>query len=259
MSSADSNSININIDNLNTVTDINSLKPASGKIESVGSFDKHSVASYSNGVMGLSNEMESYLTPDEDGSIIKSRKTTLLSFGSELMEIGDVYRFSGRDTLGNEFSTGSQSSITLKNCVFPFAVIREDLTKLSDENLLFDEIDSKTCLLLPDMFSPEELNLFSAAFGDAGRPQIKIFKYDSDLNAMFSGLGIDMSAYSIDASWAKFLVLMRNPEMWKAFEKAARDQQERKEIEFDYGIDHIETIGGMQCTWGSRNGMRLDS
>jgi hypothetical protein len=76
--------------------------------------------------MGLTNNLETSLTLNGDGSILKSRNLAMLSYGSELMNINDFSSLTSRDTLGNEFGTQSENTVTLMNCIYPFALIKAD-------------------------------------------------------------------------------------------------------------------------------------
>ena len=55
-----------------------------------------------------------------------------------------------------------------KDVSFPFAVMRDDLVRLSDQNLSVEGYYSKTFLLLPEGFeSVYDLDTLNATFGDS--------------------------------------------------------------------------------------------
>lgn len=177
---SDFNSDNINTD-LNSLTDTNSLVPGMGKLASASTLDERSIVASGNGAMGLLNNMKTGLTQADDGSIWKSRKASLLSYGSDLMVIKDFSRLSGSDTNGNEYSSESEREITLKDCDYPFALMNEDLTKLSSDGGI-ENVYSNTNVLLPDTSSPEDLEMFNNAFGKSGNINIKMFNLGSYFN-----------------------------------------------------------------------------
>jgi hypothetical protein len=197
MSAANMGAMDNSLNNLNTISDTNSLIPIIGSIASVGSFDKHSVFSYGNGPMGLASNLETGLTQTNDGSILKSRNLAMLSYGSDLMNINDFSSLTGTDTLGNEFGMQSEKTVTLKNCVYPFALMKEDLTTVSGDGTNINDA-SKTLLLLPDTYSADDLAMFTSAFGGSGIFNIKTFKYTFDINAFLKEVGsTDLSAYNM--------------------------------------------------------------
>lgn len=254
ISSINTGSIDTNTDNYNldTLTDSNSLTPATDSIWSVGSFDKHSVASFSNGAMGLSNDLETYLTPQEDGSILKSRKISMISFGSELMTVGDLSSFTGSDSLGNEFGTGSESLITLKNCAFPFAVVRQDLTKLSSDGINIDDINSKTFLLLPDVYTADEAAMLGDVFGKGSITDIEMFKSSADMKSIFNDAGFDLTKYFSMKDLGAFMGMFDNSDIWEMFRKGAQDRLDAeadKEPDRTFG-NYRASSGGVTCTWG---------
>jgi hypothetical protein len=199
-SAANIDTINNGLNNFNTISDTNSLIPATGSIASVGSFDKYGVASFGNGPMGLASNLQTGLTQTNDGSVLKSRNLAMLSYGSELMNINDFSSLTGTDTLGNEFGTQSEKTVTLKNCVYPFALMKEDLTTVSGDGTNLNDA-SKTLLLLPDTYSADDLAMFTSAFGDSGSFNIKTFKYTFDINAFLKEVGsTDLSTYDMSGT-----------------------------------------------------------
>lgn len=175
--SADTHSIDTNIDDFDTLTNANSLMPSAGKIASVSSFDQHNVISFGNGAMGLLNNMETGLTLTEDGSVLKSRKIAMFSYGSDLMQIGDISSLSARDTLGNEFSSQSERLVTLENLNLPFALLSEDLTRISGDGVGIEGLSSKNLLVLPDTYAADYLDRLTMAFGGPDSIDITTFKY----------------------------------------------------------------------------------
>ncbi len=190
ISAANIDTIDNSLNNLNTISDSNNLMPATGSIASIGSFDKYGVASFGNGPMGLASNLQTGLTQTNDGSILKSRNLAMLSYGSELMNINDFSSLAGTDTLGNEFGTQSENTVTLKNCNYPFALMKEDLTTVSGDGTNLNDA-SKTLLLLPDAYSADDLAMFTSAFGDSGSFNIKTFKYTFDINTFLRGSRIN--------------------------------------------------------------------
>jgi hypothetical protein len=177
INSVDTHSIDTNIDDFNTLSNANSLIPSAGKIASVSSFDQHNVISFGNGAMGLLNNMETGLTLTEDGSVLKSRKIAMFSYGSDLMQIGDIQSLSARDTLGNEFSSQSERLVTLENLNLPFALLSEDLTRISGDGIGIEDLSSKNILLLPDTYAADYLDRLTLAFGGPDSIDITTFKY----------------------------------------------------------------------------------
>lgn len=177
--STDTHSIDTNIDDFNTLMDANSLMPSAGKIASVSSYDQHDVASWGNGAMGLLNNMQTGLTLTEDGSVLKSRKITLFSYGSELMQIGDISSLSGRDTLGNEFDSQSERLVTLKDCSFPFALLSEDLTRLSGDGIGIEDLSSRNLLILPSTYTAGDLDMLTLALGGQDNLDVGTIDYSN--------------------------------------------------------------------------------
>ena len=121
----------------------------------------------------------------------------MLSYGSELLNINDLSSLAGTDTLGNEFGMQSEKTVTLKNCIYPFALMKEDLTTVSGDGTDINGA-SKTLLLLPDAYSADDLAMFTSAFGDSGSFNVKTFKYTFDINAFLKEVGsTDLSAYNM--------------------------------------------------------------
>ncbi len=250
-------SIQSEIDNL--TSSINSSDASSGKLEYVGSFDQHKAISYSMGTMGMSNKMTSFLTLLDDGSIEKSRNTAMFSFGSDLLNAEDVSEFSGIDALGNEYRKTYQKSITIKNSELPFMIISNDLARLSAQGIDADNTYSKTYILLPDLYSADQINGLSAALGDSSDISIKTFKYGSNMNDMFRLLDLDlnMGLYFGSFPWAEaFSALMGNKEIWELYRKGAIDQLNKKneeeeeddiDILYDTGWGDWDSAGGISC------------
>ena len=187
-SDINSDDIDTAINDFNSLMDTNSLVPSMGKLASASTLDERSIVSSGNGAMGLLNNMKTGLTQADDGSVLKSRKASLLSYGSDLMVIKDFSRLSGSDTNGNEYSSQSEREITLKDCDYPFALMSEDLTKLSGDGSI-ENVYSNTDVLLPDTSSPEDLDMFTNAFGKSGNINIRMFNL-SNYFTMF-----DLSQY----------------------------------------------------------------
>ncbi len=183
----DTHSIDTNIDDFNTLMDANSLMPSAGKIASVSSYDQHNVASWGNGAMGLLNNMQTGLILTEEGSVLKSRKITMFSYGSELMQIGDISSLSGRDTLGNEFSSQSENLVNLKDCSFPFAFLSEDLTMLSGDGIGIEDLYSRNLLILPSTYTAADLDMLTLALGGSDNLDVGTIDYS---NGILSATGV---------------------------------------------------------------------
>jgi hypothetical protein len=178
-----------------------SLTPVTGSIASIGSFDKYGIASFGNGPMGLASDLQTSLTQADDGSILKSRNLALVSYGSELLNLNEFSSLTSTDTLGNEFSTEYEKTATLKDCSYPFALIQEDLTTISVDGTGIGDTYSNTLLLLPDVYSADDLAMFTSAFGDSGTFNIKTFKYTFDINAFLTEVGsTDLSTYDLSGT-----------------------------------------------------------
>jgi hypothetical protein len=188
ISDADGTNIDTTINDFNTITDMTGQVSA-GKIASITSLDKRFITSFGDGEMGLINNMKTDLSLDTDGSILKSRKVAMFSYGSDLMNIGDISGFSGRDIQGNEFSMESERLVTLKDCSFPFALLSEDLTRLSSDGSGIEDLYLKNVLLLPDTYTAEDLDKFTLALGGADKYDFRTFTLG--INGTLSGAGFN--------------------------------------------------------------------
>lgn len=234
------------LNNLNTISD---TIPATGSIASFGSIDKHSVASYGNGPMGLASNLETELTQTDDGSVLKSRNLAMLSYGSELMNMNDFSSLSGTDTLGNEFSTQSENTVTLKNCVYPFALMKEDLTKISGDGTGISDT-SKTLLILPDAYSAADLAMFNNAFGDSGNFYVKTLKYTFDIKAFFDEVGLfNLSTeFNIKGSFGQLSAVI-NEDIKITQEMIRKKQSEDEAAKEPYDPNQRDSNGGVTCYW----------
>ncbi len=215
--------------------------------------------------MGLFNKMETSLSYGEDGFLEKSRKTSLLTFGTERMDIFEASNLTGLDEMGNVYNYGWERSATLKDVSFPFAVMRDDLVKLSDQNLSEEGYYSKTFLLLPEGFeSVYDLGTLNATFGNSSQIEIKTFKYDYDaleyvdmenLSQLFgSGLsGETMELFG--ESLSLFYDMLRDPEMRQMmtdYQNSTKDGDSDPKV-YDPKRLFQESMGGVTCIWGSVN------
>jgi len=231
------NTIDNSLNNLNTISDTNTLIPATSSIASIGSFDKYGVSSFGNGPMGLATNLETGLTQTNDGSVLKSRNLAMLSYGSELMNINDFSSLTGTDTLGNEFGTQSEKTVTLKNCIYPFALMKEDLTTVSGDGTNINDA-SKTLLLLPDTYSADDLAMFTSAFGGSDDFNIKTFKYTLDINGFLKGVG------SMDLLSGTNMNGLLHTVLDEMIAEINR-QQEKK----DQNYNQWDSRGGVACNW----------
>jgi len=227
-----------------------------GKLESVSSFDKHDVISYGDGTMGLAGDFITQLTRGEDGSIEKSSKTGMFSFGSKLMEINDISSFTAKDDQGHEYTTGLEKSVTLTNFDDPFILIKGDLVKISDVGSGVGSSSSEKYIFVPDTVSSDTINLLNEAF-DSSDTQVKTFKYDDDLTKLFKEANIDLSLYFGQTSWDQLFGAFKNKEIWNIFLEGAKQQQDQKEAERDINTFFIDSKGGVTCKWGYENGVKL--
>jgi hypothetical protein len=238
----DDNSFN----NLNTILDTNSLTPATGSIASVGSLDKYGVESFGNGPMGLASDLQTSLTQTNDGSVLKSRNLAMLSYGSELLNLNEFSSLTGSDTLGNEFGTQSENTATLKNCIYPFALIQEDLTKISGDGTGIGDTYSKTLLLLPDAYSAADLAMFTSAFGDSSSFNIKMFKYTFDINGFFNEAGLyDLKAAGFNMNGTFDQALAAMDMSISTIQDLIRQQQAKN----NYDYNQWDSNGGVSCNW----------
>jgi hypothetical protein len=238
----DDNSFN----NLNTILDTNSLTPATGSIASVGSLDKYGVVSFGNGPMGLASDLQTSLTQTNDGSVLKSRNLAMLSYGSELLNLNEFSSLTGSDTLGNEFGTQSENTATLKNCIYPFALIQEDLTKISSDGTGIGDTYSKTLLLLPDAYSADDLAMFTSAFGDSSSFNIKMFKYTFDIKGFFNEaklFDLKSAGFNLNGTFDQALAAMDMS--ISTIQDLIRQQQAKNE----YDYNQWDSNGGVSCNW----------
>lgn len=239
---SDDNSFN----NLNTILDTNGLTPATGSIASVGSIDKYGVVSFGNGPMGLASDLQTGLTQNNDGSVLKSRNLAMLSYGSELLNLNEFSSLTGSDTLGNEFGTQSENTATLKNCIYPFALIQEDLTTISSDGTGIGDTYSKTLLLLPDAYSAADLAMFTSAFGDSSSFNIKMFKYTFDINDFFNEaklFDLKSAGFSMNGTLDQALATMDLS--ISTIQDLIRQQQAKN----NYDYNQWDSNGGVSCNW----------
>ncbi len=233
--------------------------PELSDISYISSQDVQNIASYGNGPMSLFSGMDTSLVFGEDGTLEKSRKTSLFSAGSELMEINEISWLSGQDSFGNDFNYGYEQFTTLNDASFPFAVLREDLTKVSGTSMNLDESTSMTYLLLYDDFSANyDTSALQMAFGNSSEMMIKTFKYDPAMSNLSTNLGFDLSLYFSSDIWAQFGDIFNNQEIMALFHQMALDQQAAKNNQNDDDNPlgprrnwWEDSEGGVYCKWGA--------
>lgn len=235
--------------------------PDTFNLKDINAFDKQMILSYGNDDMGLISGLTTELIFGDDGTIDKSRKMGIFSWGSELMEINEVSWLYGTGFGDDElFRYGYDNTTILEDTPFPFVVIRDDLMKLSDTKLNLVDSTSNTYLYLYEDFETDyNINALNAAFGnfgDAGAPQIKMFKYDPDLNNMTGYFGFDLSMYFDSDIWAQFGAVFDNDEIMDMFNQLAKDQLAAKNNppdpnNFPPRNWWEESIDGEYCRWGS--------
>lgn len=233
--------------------DDDSLKPTTGSLEIVGSFDQYKVINYGTGAMGLLDDMKTSFAYSDDGSLEKMRKTFTASFGSDSLKLEDVSSITVRDQNGREFTSGYERVATIKNLPAPFAVIREDLTQIQQGSMGLKEAGSVTYILLPDVYSAEEASMLSEAFGGSTTTYVKFFNYNTDFSKMLAEMNMDPSLYFGQFPWDQFFAAFRNPEIWRLFEEYAR---QRQKLEYDEvrRRHYIDSFDGVTCRWGYENG-----
>ena len=241
----DTGSVDLSVGDFNNLTNTNTLIPTVGNIASVASFDKHSVLSYGNGDMGLANNMQTVLTQDPDGSILKTRRISTFSYGSELMEITDISGLTSTDTLGNQYGKQSEGMVTLKNCDYPFALLKEDLTKISSDGISIDDIGSKTFLLLPDSYSADDLAMFTSTFGDSNVLDIRMFKYSNDTTALFNDAQFNLSMAGLDINGIFGQIDIMG--FIQEFIDLIKKQQEQEKNDPNY--NRWDSNGGVAVNW----------
>lgn len=235
--------INMNMDIIN----LDGLTSEDNNLKDITSIDQLTVASYSNGDMGLLTQMQTACWFEEDGTLEKSRKTSMFSFGSDLLEMMETSSFTGLDELGNEYSYVYEKSTTLKDFSYPFALIQDDILKLSGNDLSLLGFDSNKYILLSGDISTSDLNTLSEAFGGLGSNQIKYFKIDQSMTSASNSLSIDLSMFFTEDLWT---------EAMKIFHEGAIAQSEKENSEIHIPITGMfETSNGeVSCKWGTMNG-----
>ncbi len=178
----------------------------------------------------------------------KSRKTSVLSFGSELLTIDEISSFTGLDELGNEYNYMYEKSTTLTDVSYPFALIQDDILKLSCEDLSLLSFDSDKYLLISEGISLEDLNALTEAFGDLSSDEIKYFKYDQNLTSASSSLGIDLSMFFTEDTWSQAMNIFYEGAL-------AQLEQEKKNSEYRIPQPFEESEDGVTCRWGTLNGV----
>lgn len=229
-----------------------------GHIAYMGSFDKRTVSSYSDGSMALGNQMESAFEMAENG-ITKTHKAITISYGSELLQMEEISKFAGYDTFGNEFSANYGKFTTLKNFDFPFALIRDDEIAISGEDLSIKKTQAETILVIPDWIDTDSLDKIKSALGSSA--DIKEVKYtlgaDSlDLTPFFlsaTEAGINISTMNLDALFGATM----NKAAWEALHQAALEakrQQENPPTADEWNMDDFSlSSGGIKCIWGYKS------
>jgi hypothetical protein len=182
------------------------------------------------------------------------------------MDITETSKLTGIDDMGINYTYGWEHSGTLKNVSYPFAMMRDDLVKLSYKNLSVEDYYSKTYLLLPEGFeSVYDLGALNATFGNSSQIEIKTFKYDLDalqygydmnsLSRLF-GSGLNDSTMELFGdSLNIFNELLRDPDMRKMMTDYQNSTRENKDNQKAYDPKRLflESKGGVTCIWGSVN------
>lgn len=233
----------------------------------IHSIDTQNIASYGNSDMMLFNNMETSLSYLDGGLLEKSRKTSLLTFGTERMDINESSYLTGIDEVGNVYDYGWERSATLENVSFPFAVMRDDLVRLSDQNFSEESYYSRTFLLLPEGYeSVYDLNTLNATFGDSSLIEIKTFKYDYDslqygfdMDTLSQLFGSGLSGETLELfgeSLRQFYSTLTNKElrqMMTDYQNQTREKKELPDSGYNPRILFQESMGGVTCIWGSVN------
>ena len=172
----------------------------------------------------------------------------------------------GIDEMGNIYDYGWERSATLKDVSFPFAVMRDDLVRLSDQNLSEEGYYSKTFLLLPEGFeSVYDLGTLNATFGNSSVIEIKTFKYDygalqygfdmKNLSQLF-GSGLNSETMSLFGdSLRQFYAILTDPQMRQMmtdYQNQTKDGGSDPKV-YNPRLLFQESMGGVTCIWGSVN------
>jgi hypothetical protein len=216
------------------------------------SLDQHYVISQGDGTLGLANQLVSSLVQAEDGSIIKSRKTAMFSFGSELLNIVDTTNLIGTDALGGTLNAQFEKTITLKNYVYPFAMIREDLIALSSEGLETKDIGSTTTLILPDLYTSDEVASLVSALGESGTVDLQTIGFDPEMTDLSDFSKININLFK-QFDMSQLLEILNNEEMWDMIKEEARKRQEAEANSMD-ADRFFASAGGIECRWGYQTG-----
>jgi hypothetical protein len=230
----------------------------SGNIAYIGSFDKRIISSYSDGSMGLGDQMQNAFEL-VDSKISKTRKTTTISYGSDLLEIEEISNFAGYDISGNKFSANYGKFTTLKNFDFPFAIIRDDEMTISGEDLSIEKTQSEITLLIPDWIKEREdsLNEIKSALG--GSANIKEISYMMGENPLeftqsflLSATEAGLNINTINAD--KLIEMTMDEKFWAALREAAlnaKKQQDKPPIADEWDANEFSLAsGGIECVWG---------
>ena len=230
----------------------------SGNIAYMGSFDKRIISSYSDGSVGLGDQMQNAFEL-VDSKISKTRKTTTISYGSDLLEIEEISNFAGYDISGNKFSANYGKFTTLKNFDFPFAIIRDDEMTISGEDLSIEKTQSEITLLIPDWIKQDEdsLNEIKSALGSSadikeisymmGEDQLEFAK--SFLNSSTEA-GLNINTINAD----ELFQMTMDEKFWAALHEAAlkaKEQQDKPPTANEWNADDFSlSSGGITCIWG---------
>ncbi len=228
----------------------------SGNIAYMGSFDKRIINSYSDGSMGLGDQMQNAFEL-VDSEISKTRKTTTISYGSDLLEIEEISNFAGYDISGNKFSANYGKFTTLKNFDFPFAIIRDDEMTISGEDLSIEKTQSEITLLIPDWIKPDSLNEIKSALGSSA--DIKEISYmmgedqlDFAQSFLDSSTEAGLNINTIDAD--ELFNMTMDKKFWAALHEAAlkaKEQQDKPPTANEWNADDFSlSSGGITCIWG---------
>jgi hypothetical protein len=219
----------------------------------IKSSDLHSVSAYSDESVGLINMIKTEIGAFDD-TLQKTRNTAMFSFGADMLNIKDESYLSLQDALGQIHGSGYDKSVLLQGCDIPFALVREDLFKLSDEgNIVL--ANSMTNILLPttDEGNSKVNNIASAlskAFGDSSEITIKKFIWDGkntfDTSSMLNELNIEKYFSSDEVK--DLMNAFNDPEMLALLE-AARDSARQPSVDRK-DTRYYDSLGGMSCRWG---------
>lgn len=231
----------------------------------VNSQDFQTILASSNGPLGLWSGLKTDFIPAEDGTLLKSRKAGLFTYGSDLLKIDQYSWMSLEDENGYMYDKEAFAQTnTLKGAKYPFVMYREDLTSIShnpslvnpDITPILDETDatpfieettSKTYILLDynyyDLYNISDLD---AAF--ANTDVYEKFSYNPEMSKLSSQLGVDLSIFFPPDLWALFAEMFHD----FAVEQLNRKNQQSNEDTQDY-IDNMfnKCDGGVCCDWGT--------